>query len=162
MERKNIHILEVAHALHFQAHLATSFCGDCVQADVHIINRLSSTVLNNSTPYKKLFQELVVYTHIQVFGCLAFASNPSFTVDKFYPMRVSCIFLEYTSFKKGYKLLNLLTKQTFVSRDVIFKEDIFPYHPDSVQKYMTPLPLLATTINSTIFDDIYVTTLADD
>ena len=36
-------------------------------------------------------------------------------------------FLGYPNSQKGYKLLNLHTKLTFVPRDVRFYEDIFPY-----------------------------------
>lgn len=49
------------------------------------------------------------------------------TNDKLNPRGVPCIFLGYPPHQKGYKLLNLLTNQTFVSRDVKFYEHIFPY-----------------------------------
>jgi len=35
--------------------------------------------------------------------------------------------LGYLATQKGYKLLNLMTNKTFVSRDVIFYEHIFPF-----------------------------------
>lgn len=35
---------------------------------------------------------------------------------------------------------NLLTNQTFVSRDVMFHETIFPYQLQSLDKYMQPVP----------------------
>jgi len=36
--------------------------------------------------------------------------------------------------------MNLLTNQTFVSRDVVFHEHIFPHHPSSLQQYKYPIP----------------------
>lgn len=33
----------------------------------------------------------------------------------------------YPYYQKGYKLLDLETKKIFVSKDVIFKENIFPF-----------------------------------
>lgn len=59
------------------------FCGDCIMAAVHIINRLPTPILENKTPYEALIQIPPAYDHLKVFGCLAFASNPSFPTDKF-------------------------------------------------------------------------------
>lgn len=38
------------------------------------------------------------------------------------------VFIGYPLDHKGYKLLNLDTKQIFISRHVVFHETIFPYH----------------------------------
>ena len=62
----------------------------------------------------------------KVFGCLAMASNPTRTTNKFSSQGIPCIFLGYPSSQKGYKLLNLYTQKIFVSRDVSFHEHIFP------------------------------------
>jgi len=53
------------------------------------------------------------------------ASNPIRNHDKFAPRGIPCLFLGYPSHQKGYKLMNLLTKQYFVSRDVQLCEHIF-------------------------------------
>ena len=127
VERKHRHILEIARSLRFQSGLPLSSWGDCVMTAVHLINRLPTPVLGNKTPYEVLFHAPPTYDHLRVFGCLAFASNPQHSSDKFQPRGVTCTFLGYPSSQKGYKLLNLLTNQTFVSRDVMFHETIFPY-----------------------------------
>nr|GEU90822.1 cysteine-rich RLK (receptor-like protein kinase) 8 [Tanacetum cinerariifolium] len=46
----------------------------------------------------------------------------------------------YPSSQKGYKFYNLLTKSTFVSRDVVFHKDVFPFAADSINNFLTPLP----------------------
>lgn len=94
---------------------------------VHLINRLPTPVLNNITPYEALFGTKPSYDHLKFFGCLAFATNPAFSTDKFSPRGVPCVFLGYPSTQKGYKLLNLITMQLFVSRDVRFHESILPF-----------------------------------
>jgi len=48
--------------------------------------------------------------------------------------------LGYPATQKGYKLLNLVTDKTFVSRDVIFYEHIFPFQQSSMNQYKYPLP----------------------
>ena len=82
------------------------------------------------------------------------ASNPSRTHDKFEPRGITCLFLGYPLHQKGYKLMNLLTKQVYVSRDVQFYEHIFPYHKDSYQQYMQPIPNVVTKHKDICLDDI--------
>ena len=48
--------------------------------------------------------------------------------------------LGYLATQKGYKLLNLMTNKTFVSRDVIFYEHIFPFKQSSTNQYKHPIP----------------------
>jgi len=72
-----------------------------VLAAVHIINRLPSGVVQNKTPFEILMQQSPSYDHLRVFGCLAMASNPSRSHDKFNPCGVPCLFLGYPSQQKG-------------------------------------------------------------
>lgn len=126
-ERKHRNILEMSRALRFQSGLPLQFWGDSVMCAVHITNRLPSGVLNNQSPFEVLFKTPPTYLHLKVFGCLVMAKNPSRNKDKFAERGVPCVFLGYPQTQKGYKLLNLNTNQTFVSRDVKFHENIIPY-----------------------------------
>lgn len=140
VERKHRHFLEMARALRFQASLPLKYWGDCVMTAAYIINRLPIAVLNNKTPYEALNKKPPSYTNMKVFGCLAFACNPAYTTEKFSPRGVPCVFLGYPATQKGYRLLNLLTMLTFISRDVTFHETIFPFSSTSKNSYMQPLP----------------------
>ena len=92
---------------------------------------------------------------MRVFGCLAMASNPSRTHNKFFePGGVPCLFLGYPLHQKGYKLMNLLTKKFFVLRDVQFYEHIFPDHRNSYHQYMWPIPHAFSKHKDTCLDDI--------
>nr|GEX25207.1 cysteine-rich RLK (receptor-like protein kinase) 8 [Tanacetum cinerariifolium] len=64
-------------------------------------------------------------------------NNPSRTADKFDSRGVPCVFLGYPSNQKGYKFYNLLTKTTFVSRDAIFNEIVFPFADNSTKSYFS-------------------------
>lgn len=155
VERKHRHILEVSRAMRFQASLPLMYWGDCVMNAAHIVNRLPVEVLNNKTPYEALYKKEPSYNHLKVMGCLAFACNPDYNGDKFNPRGVPYVFMGYPATQKGYKLLNLITKCMFVSRDVSFHENIFPFQNDASQNYMNPVPNPNPPTSQPKFDDTW-------
>lgn len=140
VKRKHRHILEVARALRFHAGLPLDFWGACVLTAVHLINKISTHVLQNRSPHELLYNTLPEYDHLKVFGCLAFAYNPSPPHDKFEHRGVPCVFLGYPPVQKRCRLMNLITKQEYSYRDVVFHESIFSFHKESASKYMQPTP----------------------
>jgi len=108
--------------MRFHASLPMYFLGDVVLIATYLMNRLPSTILHIKTPYELLLGHPPSYKHLKWFSCLAFAYNPFRTTDKLWPREALCLFLVYPQTQKGYNLLNLLTKQTFVSIDVTFVE----------------------------------------
>jgi len=70
VERTHRHLLEVARALRFQAHLPIKFWGECVLTAAYLINRLPVSSFQNKVPYKKLLGKVPQYEHLRTFGCL--------------------------------------------------------------------------------------------
>lgn len=126
-ERKHRHILNIARALRFQAHLPIEYWGECVLAAGHIINHTPSALLDNKTPFEKLYGYAPSYKHLRVIGCLAYAHNLDHKGDKFTSRSRRCVLLGYPYGKKGWKLYDLERKVVFSSRDVVFREKIFPF-----------------------------------
>ncbi|GJX00624.1 cysteine-rich receptor-like protein kinase 8 [Tanacetum coccineum] len=140
VERKHRYILDTARALRFHSKLPLKFWGDCVTIATYLINMLPSSVIGNVTPYEVLLKKKPTYEHLRVFGCLAMVSNLSRTADKFDPRGLPCVFLGYPSNQKGYKFYNLMTHSSFVSRDAVFHEDVFPFATDSLDSFVSPVP----------------------
>ena len=127
VERKHQHILNVGRVLMFHANLPLRFWGECILGAVYLINRTSSGLLNNKTPYEMLCGKAPTYDEMRVFGCLCFAHNLRAKGNKFAHQGRKCIFLGYPHGKKGWKLFDLETEEFFVSRDVTFYENDFPF-----------------------------------
>lgn len=65
--------------------------------------------------------------HLRVIGCLCYATKVV-KQDKFSPRAKACTLIGYSPTQKGYLLYSLSQKRFIVSRDVIFREDIFPFN----------------------------------
>ncbi|XP_075112338.1 uncharacterized protein LOC142182194 [Nicotiana tabacum] len=121
----------MARALRFQAHVPLKFCGECVLTAAFLINRLPSSVLLGKYPYEGFHGHPPTFDFIRVFGCLCYVTALHNT-DKLSQKAIPSIFMGYSTSQKGYRLYNIFTGTFFVSRDVSFRETVFPFkHPKS-------------------------------
>ena len=132
VERKHRHLVETTRVMRIYANLPYKFWGACILTATHIINRLPSANRQWKSPYQVLFQCHPDLTGLRVIGSLCYALDLNQT-NKFGAKARKCIFIGYPQGQKAYKLYDLETHKTFVSRDVRFMEHILPFKQTDTQ-----------------------------
>jgi len=124
VKHKHRHILELAHALRFQVILVYTFEQNVFPLLSILLTGWLWLFYHVRHLFERLHGKIPSYSHIRVFGSLAYATNVHVSY-KFFPRTQKCIFFCYPLIQNAYKLYDLETHQVFTSCDVVFHEDIF-------------------------------------
>jgi hypothetical protein len=89
---------------------------------VYTINRYPSPVIQNTTPYERLFDTAPNYSLLKVFGCVYFILLQPHERIKLQSRSQLCCFLGYGLEEKGYRCYDPVAKHLRVSRHVVFWE----------------------------------------
>jgi len=84
-------------------------------------------VLNYSSPHEMLYKIEADFNGLKVFGSLCYVSTLSTNRKKIDPRASKCVFIGFKRGTKRYILLNIQSREIFVSKDVVFYEHVFPY-----------------------------------
>jgi hypothetical protein len=109
-----------------QSGLPPKFWVDSFLTSVFLINRLPTPVLQNESPFSKLFKRAPDYTSLRAFGCLCYPLLRPYANHKLSFRSKPCIFLGYGGTQKGYRCLDPQTRKIYLSRSVVFDETQFP------------------------------------
>ncbi|XP_059310027.1 uncharacterized protein LOC132061188 [Lycium ferocissimum] len=129
-ERKHRHILEVTRAIRYQGKVPIKVWGHCVSTAVYLINRMPSLVINNQFLFERLYNMKPSLGHLKVLGSLCYAKVLQ-EYDKLMSRTKPAVHMGYSETQKAYILYDLSNKYFFVSRDVSFRENMFPFDQES-------------------------------
>lgn len=136
---------------------------------VFLINRMPTPILNGLSPWQKLFSSIPDYADLKVFGCSCYPLLRPYNSNKLQHRTKQCVFMGYPLDYKGYCCLDLSTNKFFISRHVVFDEQVFPFaavphttspssisswfpstiHPLLVPSLLGPIPTFTQTTVST-------------
>lgn len=106
----------------------------------YLHNRTPSAIVKGATPFEVLYKQQPQYDHLKVFGSLCYATNLSPNKDKFTDRSLKCMFLGYPIGLKAYGVMHPDSRKVFLSRDVIFLEDVFPFQSITSSYHITIFP----------------------
>jgi histone deacetylase 1/2 len=126
-ERKHRYIVEVGLSLLAHASMPLKFWDEAFLTATYLINILPSPVTDGVTPLEKLFNQPPNYTTLRTFGCACWPNMRPYNTHKLQFRSKQCVFLGYSNMHKGFKCLDIPTGRIYISRDVVFDENVFPF-----------------------------------
>ena len=145
-ERINLTLLNKIRAMLFLAKLDKRFWAKALLAAVYLYNRTPHTSVNYKSSYELKFGHKPNLKHIKIWGSIAYSLvNKSKKLDS---RAKPTILIEYGSASNLYKLLNVTSGKTFLSRDVQILKGVFL---NEIQK----------TSNNFLLDEINASRLVD-
>jgi hypothetical protein len=121
------------------------FWDEAFSTAVFLINRLPSKVINNETPYERLLQQTPDYSFLRTFGCACWPNLRPFNNKKLSLRSKQCVFLGYSNLHNGFKCLDPSVGRVYISRDVVFDEQVYPFsllHPNAGALLRSELSIL--------------------
>ncbi|KAF2285014.1 hypothetical protein GH714_035192 [Hevea brasiliensis] len=99
---------------------------------------MPTSILGNVSPYEALFKIKLTYSALRIFGCLCYPWLKPYTHHKLDTKSIPCVFVDYSTSHHCYKCLDPKTSKIYLSRHVIFNENIFPFQ--RTETVPPPLP----------------------
>lgn len=85
---------------------------------VFLINRLPSKVIQNDTPYERLFGQKPDYSFLRTFSCACWPNPRPYNTKKVQFRSKRCVFLRYSNSHKGFKCLDPSEGRVYISHDI--------------------------------------------
>ncbi|OAJ40995.1 hypothetical protein BDEG_24661 [Batrachochytrium dendrobatidis JEL423] len=126
-EQRNRSIGNAIRSMILSSGLPKRFWAEAAATAVYLQNRSPHSAINNLTPYEKRSGKKPWVSHLKTFGCKANAVIPSTLLGKLDSRTSNCVMLGYKQGSKAYRLYDLDSKKTILTRDAKFNEDNFPF-----------------------------------
>jgi len=115
VERKHRHLSDTTLALLAESDLPQKFWDEACLTSCYLINRLPTPLLQNKSPFEKLFNQIPDFKFLKVFGCACFLNLRLYNSHKFSSRSKECLFLGYSQHHKGYKCFHIDLGQMYIS-----------------------------------------------
>jgi len=148
-ERKHRHIVDMGLTLLAHASIPLKYWDEAFLTSVFLINRLPSKVIQNQTPYERLYGHAPDYTFLRTFGCAVWPNMRPYNSKKLQFRSKRCVFLGYSHMHKGFKCLDPTEGRVYISRDVVFDEHVFPFaslNPNAGARLRAEIALLPSSL----------------
>jgi hypothetical protein len=109
------------------------------------------------TPLERLLGEVPDYSFFKFFECACWPYLCPYNKQKLEFRSKKCVLLAYSSLYKGYKCLHVPTNKLYISRDVVFNENVFPF--SQLPSSSAPPNSSSLLLHPDQFDDDAYTTL---
>jgi hypothetical protein len=147
-ERKHRHIVEVGLALLANASMPLKFWDEDFLTTTFLINIIPTKVLNFESPTERLLHVTPNYDALRTFSCACWPNLRPYNKRKLAFRSKQCVFLGYSPIHKGVKCLDVSTGRVYISRDVVFDENVFPFaalHPNAGTRLKQDILLLPSS-----------------
>ena len=107
-------------------------------------------------PVERLLHTKPNYDSLRIFACACWPNLRPYNKRKLAYHSTQCVFLGYSPHHKGVKCLDIKTGRVYVSRDVVFDENVFPFaalHPNAGRRLHNDILLLPTNSSSCTHGD---------
>jgi hypothetical protein len=111
--------------------LSLKYWAEEINCANYIFNRTPTKDLKNITPEEAWTKIKPDVSHLHLFGSIAWAHIPDEKRKALQPKSEKCIFVGYSEYVKGYKLLQPHCNEIVLRRDVKFDENLLPCEPNS-------------------------------
>ena len=101
-KRKHRHITETGLTLLFHSQAPSSLWVEAFATATYVINRLSTPVLHDTSPFEVLYGKVPSYSMLCTFGCLCFPYLRNYANNKLSPKSIPCVFVGYSTLYKGF------------------------------------------------------------
>lgn len=132
-ERENRTIMEGVRSCLHHSRLSFKFWAEAVSYIVYTLNRTSTRLLDDFTPYEAWTDQIPSVSHMRPFGCLCYIHVPDALRKKLDPKSRRGLFMGYADNSKAYRVWDIEKKTVVLSRDVHFDERSFQDSDQSSQ-----------------------------
>jgi transposase InsO family protein len=130
-ERKNRTLKEMANCMIQSKGLSLKYSMKAIKCANYIVNYTPTKALKNITPEEAWTKIKPDVSHFRVFGNIAWAHIHDEKRKALQSKSEKCLFVGYSEYVKGYKLLQSHCNEIIIIRDVKFDENLLACEPNS-------------------------------